>query len=139
MPRHGPKSTGTPFRPLKFLFCSYFDTRTMVMARSSAALRNPPVPVPPSKAPAGGFVRPRHEPERSIPDTTGLLDTAVDKERRRGRGTLSNASGRYESVARIAFDDGWQSLDELPPFKTSVQVDATRKIITRNESPDIGF
>ena len=52
---------------------------------------------------------------------------------------LSNASGRYEPIARIAFDDGWQSLEELPPFKTTVQVDATRKIITRNESPDISF
>ena len=67
------------------------------MARSSAALRNPPVPMPPSTAPAGDFVRPRSERERSIPDSTGLLDTTVDKERRRGRGTLSNASGRYES------------------------------------------
>src|SRR5262249_11832795 len=41
--------------------------------------------------------------------------------------------------ARIAFDDGWQSLEDLPPFATTVTVDATRKIITRNESPDIGF
>ena len=63
----------------------------------------------------------------------------VEHERRRGRGALSNASGRYEPMARIAFDDGWQSLDELPPFKTTVSVDATRKIITRNKSPDIGF
>jgi DNA repair photolyase len=73
------------------------------------------------------------------PDTSGLLDTAVGRARRRGRGTLSNTSGRYEPVARVAFDDGWQSLEELPPFKTTVQVDATRKIITRNESPDISF
>lgn len=65
--------------------------------------------------------------------------TRIAPERRRGRGTLSNASGRYEPIARIAFDDGWQSLEDLPPFKTSVQVDATRKIITRNESPDISF
>ena len=27
----------------------------------------------------------------------------------------------------------------MPPFKTTVQTDATRKIITRNDSPDIGF
>jgi DNA repair photolyase len=100
------------------------------MARSSAALRRPPVPLPP--APAGDFAR-------KAPDSTGLLGTAIERERRRGRGTVSNASGRYEPIARIAFDDGWQSLDELPPFKTSVQVDATRKIITRNESPDISF
>src|SRR6202171_4069623 len=100
------------------------------MARSSAALRSPPVPLP--SAPAGDFAR-------KAADNTGLLGPAVERERRRGRGTVSNASGRYEPIARIAFDDGWQSLDELPPFKTSVQVDSTRKIITRNESPDISF
>ncbi|MDO8878777.1 MAG: PA0069 family radical SAM protein, partial [Pseudolabrys sp.] len=32
-----------------------------------------------------------------------------------------------------------RTLDDLPPFKTTVQADATRKIITRNSSPDIGF
>src|SRR5882724_4970143 len=51
----------------------------------------------------------------------------------------SNASGRFEAEARVTFDDGWQSLDELPPFKTTVAVDTARKVITRNESPDIGF
>ena len=69
----------------------------------------------------------------------GGLGTAVERERRRGRGTVSNATGRYEPLARVAFDDGWQGLDELPPFKTSVSVDATRKIIARNDSPDISF
>jgi len=39
----------------------------------------------------------------------------------------------------VAYDDGWQSLEELPPFQTSVAVDASRKVITRNDSPDIGF
>src|SRR6187549_3818543 len=104
------------------------------MARSSAALRHPPAPVP--SAPAGDFAN-------SPPDQSGLqvglLGTAVEKQRRRGRGSLSNASGRYEPIARIAFDDGWQSLEELPPFKTTVQADATRKVITRNDSPDISF
>jgi len=64
---------------------------------------------------------------------------AIDRERRRGRGTLSNASGRYEPLARTAFDDGWQTLDDLPAFQTTVSVDSTRKVITRNDSPDIGF
>src|SRR5215468_2888264 len=67
------------------------------------------------------------------------MATAVDRERRRGRGTASNVSGRYEPVARVAFDDGWQGLEQLPSFKTTVTVDATRKIITRNDSPDISF
>ena len=61
------------------------------------------------------------------------LGAVVDHERRRGRGTLSNASGRYEPLARVAFDDGWRTLDELPPFKTTVTVDATRKIITAQQ------
>ena len=87
------------------------------MARSSA-LRSPSAPF---NAPAGGFA-----PE-------------IDRERRRGRGALSNASGRYEPKARVGFDDGWQSLEDLPPFATSVTVDATRKVIARNDSPDIGF
>ena len=88
------------------------------MSRTSA-LRRPPALLP--SAPAG---------ER---------ETAVERERRRGRGTLSNASGRYEPLARVAFDDGWQGLEDLPPFKTTVTVDATRKIITRNDSPDLSF
>jgi DNA repair photolyase len=69
----------------------------------------------------------------------GVLDAAVDGERRRGRGAVTNPSGRYEPHAKVAFDDGWQSLEELPPFKTYVTEERARKIISRNESPDIGF
>src|SRR5262249_23978083 len=58
---------------------------------------------------------------------------------RRGRGTLTNPSGRYEPIARIAFDDGWQSLEELPPFATTVSIDSSRKMIARNTSPDLSF
>jgi DNA repair photolyase len=67
------------------------------------------------------------------------IGVAIDAARRRGRGAQTNASGRYESEARAVFDDGWQSLDELPPFKTTVGLDTARKVISRNESPDIGF
>ncbi len=52
---------------------------------------------------------------------------------------MTNPSGRYESIARIAFDDGWQSLEELPPFATTVSIDSSRKVITLNNSPDISF
>jgi len=102
------------------------------MARSmNTAPRRPPVEELPS-APAGGKGG-RYQ------EVSDLLGVVVEHERRRGRGAQSNAVGRYEPLARIAFDDGWRSLDELPPFKTTVQADATRKIITRNDSPDIGF
>ncbi len=75
----------------------------------------------------------------AIVSNIDVADLAIARERRRGRGTLSNVSGRYEPIARIAFDDGWQSLEELPPFQTTVSINSTRKIITRNESPDISF
>ena len=60
-------------------------------------------------------------------------------ERRRGRGALSNASGRYEPEARQSFDDGWDLGEDLPPLRTRVQDEAARTIITRNDSPDISF
>src|SRR6202022_1896009 len=34
---------------------------------------------------------------------------------------------------------GWQSIEDLPPFKTEVAIDTARKVITRNTSPDIPF
>jgi DNA repair photolyase len=114
------------------------------MARSDAAVRRPPAPTPSwpqPPAPAGGFARRGGPTPRraAAVNLEGDQDAAVEAARRRGRGAQSNASGRYEPLARIAFDDGWQSFEELPPFKTTVTLDSTRKIITRNDSPDISF
>jgi DNA repair photolyase len=58
---------------------------------------------------------------------------------RRGRGATINASGRFEPLARIDMDDGWESLADLPPLKTEVALEAARHIITRNTSPDVPF
>jgi DNA repair photolyase len=63
----------------------------------------------------------------------------VRPDRNRGRSAGINPSGRFEPVSRHVFDDGWNSVEELPPFKTEVQVEKPRTIITRNESPDISF
>ncbi|MBZ9823362.1 PA0069 family radical SAM protein [Mesorhizobium sp. CA4] len=63
----------------------------------------------------------------------------VRPDRNRGRSAGINPSGRFEPTSRHVFDDGWNSLEELPPFKTEVQVEKPRTIITRNESPDISF
>ena len=58
----------------------------------------------------------------------------------KGRGTLSNAVGRFEGYARTGFDDGWGSADEAAlPLETRLIEDTTRTIIARNQSPDIGF
>lgn len=58
----------------------------------------------------------------------------------RGRGSISNAAGRFEKQSCVAVDDGWGSLDaELPPLDTEVIVDASRSLISYNDSPDIPF
>ncbi len=63
----------------------------------------------------------------------------VSGERRRGRAAGINPAGRFEAIRRDVFDDGWNTLEDLPPFKTEVQAEKPRTIITRNESPDISF
>ncbi|MFS2326055.1 PA0069 family radical SAM protein [Brucella sp. H1_1004] len=63
----------------------------------------------------------------------------IDHSRRRGRGAGINPTGRFEPTTRHEFDDGWETLEDLPAFKTDVQVEKPRTIITRNDSPDISF
>lgn len=58
---------------------------------------------------------------------------------RRGRGARSNHGGRFEAESREDFDDGWEGLGDLDVFKTEVQEETARTIITRNDSPDISF
>lgn len=60
--------------------------------------------------------------------------------RPRGRGAVSNASGRFESQWREPFDDGWTPQDRQPPrLKTTLIKDSSRTIISTNDSPDISF
>jgi DNA repair photolyase len=94
------------------------------MSTSSAA-RKPPRPGP--------------MPDPEFHPAAETVAAHIGSERRRGRGAQSNASGRFEPESRVAFDDGWQSLEELAPFKTTVSIDSARKVITRNDSPDISF
>src|SRR5258705_13757914 len=64
---------------------------------------------------------------------------------RKGRGAGINPEGRFEKVAREAFDDGWgqpdgASADDDPPqLKTHVTKEYAKSIISRNDSPDIPF
>ncbi len=69
-----------------------------------------------------------------------MVDERPDRGRK-GRGAVSNHSGRYERQARVAVDDGWQTADDEnpPPLRTTLSVDTSRTIITRNDSPDIPF
>jgi DNA repair photolyase len=48
--------------------------------------------------------------------------------------------GRYESLAREPWDDGWGGIEEGPPRPATELVrDRTRGIIARNDSPDVPF
>ncbi len=64
---------------------------------------------------------------------------ALPPSHERGRGARSNASGRFEKHRRYLFDDGWDTLEALPPLKTEVYPEVVKSIITRNNSPDISF
>jgi len=57
----------------------------------------------------------------------------------RGRGAGVNIAGRFETHDRSLFDDGWQGLEDLAPFRTTVFEEKPRTIISRNDSPDISF
>ena len=62
----------------------------------------------------------------------------------KGRGVGHREPHRFERDARTAFDDGWDSLaqaagDEAPAPATQITMEDARSVITRNDSPDIGF
>lgn len=58
----------------------------------------------------------------------------------KGRGAVSNRSGRFEREHVEAVDDGWDINDsDLPPLRTQVTMETPKKIITRNTSPDIPY
>ena len=66
----------------------------------------------------------------------------------RGRGAGFNPPNRFETIRRDPFFDGWEEpvgpdeADDGPPLAavpTTVTVDATRTVIARNDSPDVGF
>ncbi len=67
----------------------------------------------------------------------GLSDATAPVPRK-GRGALTNLSGRYEAERRVAEPDGWDE-PELGAFDTEVVLERARSIITRNDSPDISF
>ena len=70
---------------------------------------------------------------------------------RKGRGAVTNRSGRFEAETRVAVDDGWGTAlpvgaetggaeEEVPPpLPTTLMPDSSREIIARNQSPDVPF
>lgn len=57
----------------------------------------------------------------------------------KGRGAISNLVGRFERHTRHVIDDGWPREEEQTRLRTTATIDKARKIISRNESPDVPF
>lgn len=57
----------------------------------------------------------------------------------RGRGALSNPAGRFESQEVEEFHDGWYEEEQPQTIATIVSPDRAKHVITKNDSPDIGF
>jgi DNA repair photolyase len=57
----------------------------------------------------------------------------------KGRGAIGQPTPRFDHETREPVDDGWDRDEDLPPLRTTVEIDTTKSIITRNDSPDIGF
>jgi DNA repair photolyase len=56
------------------------------------------------------------------------------------RGARSFVAGRFETLAREPFDDGWTPEEKhAAELQTSVTEERARSIISRNDSPDVGF
>ncbi|MBO1073526.1 PA0069 family radical SAM protein [Roseomonas marmotae] len=77
-------------------------------------------------------------PEGSIHDASALLPGA-----RKGRGATTNPAIRFDRHSTVAFDDGWNTLEEdaaeLPPLATTLIRDSSRTALAWNKSPDLGF
>jgi DNA repair photolyase len=68
-----------------------------------------------------------------------MIEQAEERPRK-GRGAVTNRSGRHERLTRVPINDGWtRPENEDRRLATTVSIDATRSAISRNESPDVGF
>jgi DNA repair photolyase len=59
----------------------------------------------------------------------------------KGRGSASRTPGRFEKSLTTGEDDGWGSVYDEEPVRlaTTVTEERARSIISRNNSPDVGF
>lgn len=68
-------------------------------------------------------------------------ENALPDRVRKGRGAVSNRlSGRFDAPDRYDTTDGWESEDhpDIERVQTILGIDAVRKIISYNDSPDVG-
>lgn len=64
---------------------------------------------------------------------------SVSRNKARGRGQQQWIRPRYQQEDRESIEDGWWQDEDEEPLATSVTVEQSRTIISRNRSPDIPF
>src|SRR4051794_77988 len=57
----------------------------------------------------------------------------------KGRGALSQPPGRFDQLTKTLEHDGWYEEEPADKLETIVLPEPARSIISRNQSPDIGF
>lgn len=57
----------------------------------------------------------------------------------RGRGAASSPHNRFAPTRSQAEDDGWFQAETPPCRATEVRAERAKTVITRNQSPDVGF
>jgi len=68
-----------------------------------------------------------------------MTRSILGRGRWQGRGASSNADGRFEVLRHEAFDDDWYREPAEARIDETVLPDKARSLITRNDSPDVGF
>ena len=63
----------------------------------------------------------------------------INQQYQKGRGAVSNQTGRFESRTIEAFDDGWDLPEDHIKPKTEIQPDQSKSILVYNTSPDLSF
>lgn len=70
----------------------------------------------------------------------GMEETErIEPSRRRGRAAASNPGGRFEPYRHVIVADGWNREEEPTPLRTEVTEERPRRVLTTNDSPDVGF
>lgn len=69
------------------------------------------------------------------------MEDIIPDQARKGRGAVSNHSGRFEATQAARIDDGWGTADALSAEKlrTTVVDEHPKTIIAKNASPDVPF
>ena len=98
---------------------------------------------PPMTAPSRRPLPVQVRASMTIPPVPVVSETTIPAGVRKGRGATVNPPNRFDTKAAAPFEDGWDTrtadLADLPPLSTTLIRDASRSVISYNQSPDLGF